>query len=148
MTSKLSAQELFEIKDAFLKLDLNGNGKISKPELRKAISKKRPDEEVNLIMRLMDVDSNETIDLQEYTKMIAIVDYHKKPENEHFRQMFRSLDKNKDGYISPEEVRCLWNIFANNIDVPSLDKVDDIMAKMDSNKDGKIVYEEFLKHIN
>ena len=80
--------------------------------------------------------------------MIAIVDYHKKPENEHFRQMFRSLDKNKDGYISPEEVRCLWNIFANNIDVPSLDKVDDIMAKLDSNKDGKIVYDEFLKHIN
>ena len=148
MTSKLSAQELFEIKDAFLKLDLNRNGKISKPELRKAISKKRPDEEVDLIMRLMDFDSNETIDLQEYTKMIVIVDYHKKPENEHFRQMFRSLDKNKDGCISQEEVRCLWNIFADNIDVPSLDKVDDIMAKMDSNKDGKIVYEEFLKQIN
>ena len=148
MTSKLSAQELFEIKETFSDLDSNGNGKISKPELRKAISKKRPDEEVDLIMRLMDFDNNETIDLQEYTKMIAIVDYHKKPENEHFRQMFRSLDKDKDGYISPEEVRCLWNIFANNIDVPSLDKVDDIMAKMDSNTDGKIVYDEFLKHIS
>ena len=148
MTSKLSAQELFEIKKTFSDLDSNGNGKISRPELRKAICKKRPDEEVDLIIRLIDFDSNETIDLQEYTKMIAIVDYHKKPENEHFRQMFRSLDKNKDGYISPEEVRCLWNIFADNIDVPSLDKVDDIMAKMDSNKDGKIVYEEFLKHIN
>ena len=148
MTSKLSAQELFEIKQTFSDFDSNGNGKISKPELRKALSKKRPDEEVDLIMRLMDSDSNETVDLQEYTKMIAIVDYHKKPENGHFRQMFRSLDKNKDGCISPEEVRCLWNIFADNIDVPSLDKVDDIMAKMDTNKDGKIVYDEFMKHIN
>ena len=62
--------------------------------------------------------------------------------------MFRSLDENKDGFISPKEVRSLWNIFANNIDVPSLDKVDDIMTKMDCNKDGKIVYEEFVKHIS
>ena len=148
MTSKLTALELSEISQTFAELDINGNGKISKQELRRAMSKKRPDEEVDLIMRLMDFDNNENIDLQEYAKMIGIFDYHQKPENEHFKQMFRSLDENKDGFISPQEVRSLWNIFANNIDIPSLDKVDDIMTKMDCNKDGKIVYEEFVKHIS
>ena len=148
MASKLTAQESFEIKETFCQYDCNGSGKISKTELRQAMSKKRPDEEVDLIMRLMDFDNDKKIDLSEYTKMMAVVEYQKKPETEHFKQMFRSLDENKDGFISPDEVRSLWNIFANNIDVPSLDKVDDIMEKMDTNKDGKIVYDEFVKLID
>ena len=36
--------------------------------------------------------------------------------------------------------------FADNIDVPSLDKLDEVMAKMDVDKDRKIMYDEFIKH--
>ena len=148
MASKLTSDELAEIKQTFSKLDKNNNGQISAVEVREAISMKRGDEEVNMIMRLLDFDQDEKISFSEYMKMIAVIDYKKTPDATQFKQMFRSLDKNDDGYISPEELKLLWNIFTDNIDVPALDEVNDIMKTLDSNKDGKIVYEELVNRLD
>ncbi len=109
--------------------------------------KKHSDEEVDLIMRLMDMDKSGTIKLPEYTKMLGVLEYKQTPNAEHMKQMFSSLDKDKSGCISEEEIKSLWNLFANNVD-SELDDVEDIMKKMDSNKDGKIDYKEFVKKLN
>jgi Ca2+-binding EF-hand superfamily protein len=148
MASKLTPEEFVEIKQSFSKIDSDGNGQISRQELREAISKKRGNEEVDLIMRLMDFDQDEKIDFSEYMKMIAVTDYKKTPHGEQFKQMFRSLDKDGDGIISADELKSLWNIFSNNVDIPGLDEVEDIMKTLDSNKDGKVEYEELVNKLH
>ena len=147
MASKLSGKEFEEIRDTFSKIDSDKSGLISRSELRTFLSENRSDEEIEYVMRLMDHDYDGSIDFPEYMKIIAVLDYKKAPHQYHFRQMFKALDKNKDGVISSQEVKSLWSLFTDHVDMPDLEEIEDIMQELDANKDGKISYEEFVAKI-
>ena len=148
MATKLTGKEFIEIKDGFNNIDSNKSGQISRTELRAAISQKRSNKEVDFIMRLMDKDQDDQIDFSEYMNIIAVLDYKKTPHAAQIKQMFRSLDEDNDGFVGAEEIKSLWNIFTDNIDIPKLDEIEDIMKALDSNKDGRIEYAEFAKKVN
>ena len=147
MASKLSGKEFEEIRDTFYKMDSDKNGLVTRSELRNFFCAKRSDEEVDYIMRLMDHDSDDSIDFPECLKIVAVLDYKKTPHEYHFRQMFKALDKDNDGVISAAEVKSLWRIFTENVDMPDLEVIEDIVNYLDKNKDGKISYDEFVATI-
>lgn len=53
-----------------------------------------------------------------------------------------TLDKDKNGFIDVTELR---NIMTTVGEVLTEDEVDEMIAYMDTNKDGKILYENFVK---
>ena len=148
MASKLTGDEFDEIKTAFSKIDSNNNGKITREEFREFLSAKRSDEEVDYIMRLMDIDRSDSVEFPEYMKIVAVLDYKKPPHAFHVKQMFRALDRDGNGFLSSNEVRSLWDMFIGSVDMPDLEEVEDVMRKLDANKDGKIEYEEFVAKLD
>lgn len=61
-----------EIKEAFLTFDLNGNGYIGAPEIRfvlEAMGEEVTDEEVDEMIRMLDVDGDGEVNFKEFYKM-------------------------------------------------------------------------------
>ena len=147
MADQLSGDEFLEIREAFNALDPDNNGVICLSELRAAMSKKRSNEEISFIMRLMDNNNSGTIEFQEYMKMVAVLEYKKPPYEYHIKQMFKALDQNGDGLISLEEIKSLWNTLLDQVDIPSLNELseEDAMNTLDANQDKKVDYEEFVE---
>ena len=146
MADQLSGEEFLEIKEAFNALDPDNNGMISLIELSDAMSKKRSNEEIAFIMRLMDTNNSDTIEFPEYMKMVAVLDYKKPPHEYHIKQMFKALDQNGDGLLSLEEIKSLWTVLLDKVDIPALDELsgEDAMNALDANQDKKVDYEEFV----
>ena len=146
MADQLSGEEFLEIREAFNALDTDNNGMISLSELKDAMSKKRSNEEISFIMRLMDINNSSTIEFQEYMKMVAVLEYKKPPHEYHIRQMFKALDQNGDGLISLEEIKSLWTTLLDHLDIPTLNELseEDAMQALDANQDKKVDYEEFV----
>nr|AHW46386.1 MSP [Paramecium caudatum] len=64
-------------------------------------------------------------------------------ETEQLTQTFSSMDKNKDGQLSKEEMYAAYTqVFNDELKAKHL--VDEIFQKVDSNNSGKISYTEFL----
>ena len=148
MASKLTGEEFEEIRNTFSQIDSNNNGQITRSEFREFLSAKRSDEEIDYIMRLMDMDSSDSVEFPEYLKIIAVLDYKKPPHEYHITQMFRALDKDGNGVLSPDEVTSLWSIFTDVVDMPGLEEIEDLMQTLDTNKDGKIEYGEFITKLD
>ncbi|KAI7810086.1 solute carrier family 25 member 24, like isoform X2 [Triplophysa rosa] len=60
---------------------------------------------------------------------------------DHFRSLFDKLVKNKDGFISVEELHSEMRRIGV---VPICEKAQAILSKYDQNKDGRLSYQEFL----
>ncbi|XP_016368774.1 calcium-binding mitochondrial carrier protein SCaMC-1-B-like [Sinocyclocheilus rhinocerous] len=60
---------------------------------------------------------------------------------DHFRGLFDKLDKNKDGFISTEELQSEMRRIGVE---PVCEKVQAIMSSYDQNEDGRLSYQEFL----
>ena len=74
----------------------------------------------------------------------------KMSEEEQIRQLFRAADKNKDGVLSPEELKKLWNLAPSDETTKKLteNEMDDMISSIDTNEDGRIDYEEFLRMLS
>ncbi|XP_033749099.1 neo-calmodulin-like [Pecten maximus] len=128
-----------EIIASFEMIDDNSDGRISKVELIKGVELlgMNPTEEYpQVMMGLADLDGDGFIDFEEYKNMIR----HNYIETD-FDSAFRNIDKNKDGYLSVDELRS-----ALTYQAPPETKlnVELCMEEGDVNKDGKIDYTEFV----
>ncbi|KAK8654568.1 hypothetical protein V6N13_128527 [Hibiscus sabdariffa] len=61
--------------------------------------------------------------------------------NEHFRRAFMFFDKDGGGYIELDELRDALADESRETDVNAL---NDIMREVDTDKDGRICYDEFV----
>ncbi|KAJ8492692.1 hypothetical protein OPV22_014413 [Ensete ventricosum] len=137
----LSMEEVADIKDMFDKLDINKNGQLTLEDLKYGLHKlghQMADEDVKILMEAADIDGNGTLD---YGEFVAISIHLRKIGNdEHLHKAFQYFDKNKSGYIEIEELRdCLADDLGPNHE----EVINAIICDVDTNKDGKISYEEF-----
>ncbi|KAH7512471.1 calcium-dependent protein kinase 32 [Ziziphus jujuba] len=138
----LSVEEVAGIKEGFKLMDTNNNGKINLEELRIGLHKlghQIPESDARILMEAGDVDKDGHLD---YGEFVAISMHLRKMGNddEHLHKAFEFLDQNKTGYIEIEELR---HALADEIYDNGEEVINAIMHDVDTDKDGRISYEEF-----
>ncbi|KAJ8645172.1 hypothetical protein MRB53_006920 [Persea americana] len=137
----LSVEEVAGIKELFGKMDINNKGRITLKELKDGLQKigqHLPDPDLQILMEAADVDGDGTLD---YGEFVAVSIHLKKIGNdEHLRRAFSYFDKNKSGYIEIEELR---DSLADDLGSNYEEVIDSIIRDVDTDKDGRISYEEF-----
>ncbi|KAG4402373.1 hypothetical protein AAZX31_02G172200 [Glycine max] len=137
----LSLEEAAGIKEGFQLMDTSNKGKISVDELRVGLHKlghQIPDGDIQILMDAGDVDNDGYID---YGEFVAISIHLRKIDNdEHLHKAFQFFDENQSGYIEIEE---LHNVLADEIETNSEEVINAIIHDVDTDKDGRISYEEF-----
>ncbi|CAG9317745.1 unnamed protein product [Blepharisma stoltei] len=136
-----SAEEISKLKEVFIAIDTNGDGKISKDELRNkclSIMKESGTEgEVDKIMNEVDTDKNGFIDYNEFLR--AALDKRLMNSRENLAAAFNMFDKDNSGAISADELR---SVLGEGLD--TTDNVwTEILDEADSNGNGEIDIKEF-----
>ncbi|KAK9289737.1 hypothetical protein L1049_007896 [Liquidambar formosana] len=141
MAEFLSVEEVAGIKEGFQLMDTGNKGKINIDELRVGLHKlghQIPDADLQILMEAGDVDGDGSLD---YGEFVAIsVHLRKMGNDEHLRKAFQFFDKDQSGYIEIEELR---DALADEVDTQSEEVINAIMQDVDTDKDGRISYEEF-----
>ena len=138
-------KSLDDVKNAFKKMDRNGDGKISPQELQACGFN---DQQVKALFALGDSNNDGEIDLEEFITVMcpsasAVVSKLSKLFNtkEKAADAFKKIDVNGDGLLSKDELRSA--ALPNGTKLTSIE-VDSIFALGDANGDGEIDMEEFL----
>ncbi|KAF3572302.1 hypothetical protein F2Q69_00061595, partial [Brassica cretica] len=118
----LSSQEVEDIKEMFNKMDTDKDGIVTIEELKAELRN----------------FGKGTLD---YGEFVAVSLHLQKVANdEHLRKAFSYFDKDGNGYILPEE---LCEALKEDGGDDSVDVANDIFQEVDTDKDGRISYEEF-----
>merc|ERR1712141_371163 len=122
--SSLEMADNVELKEAFKLFDMDGDGMITKDELRKLVEKvggSMTEGEAKGLIHQADKDGNESIDFSEFSK----------------------LDVDNSGFITKDEMLTV----ITDCDHFAGDKMEEArkcIAELDVDKDGRVSYPEFL----
>ncbi|MED6130970.1 Calcium-dependent protein kinase 13 [Stylosanthes scabra] len=137
----LSNEEVEDIKDMFKKMDSDNDGIVSIEELKAGFRNfgfQLAESEVQMFIEAVDNNGKGTLD---YGEFVAVSLHLKRMANdEHLRKAFSYFDKDGNGYIEPEELR---NALMEDGD-DCTDVANDIFQEVDTDKDGRISYDEFV----
>ncbi|KAM1100631.1 hypothetical protein FF1_007058 [Malus domestica] len=137
----LSVEEVAGIKEAFQMMDAGNKGKVTIEELRSGIQQlgqNIPDPDLQILMEAADVDGDGALN---YGEFVAVTVHLKRMANdEHLHKAFSFFDQNQSGYIEIEELR---NALTDDVDTGGEEVIHAIMHDVDTDKDGRISYEEF-----
>uniref|UniRef100_A0A6N2K758 non-specific serine/threonine protein kinase n=1 Tax=Salix viminalis TaxID=40686 RepID=A0A6N2K758_SALVM len=151
----LSIEEVEDIKEMFKKMDTDNDGIVSIEELKTGLrnfGSQLAESEVQMLVEafLLDVngllvcqqvDTNEKGKL-DYGEFVAVsLHLQRMANDEHIHKAFSYFDKDGNGYIEPDELRdALMEDGADDC----TDVANDIFQEVDTDKDGRISYDEFV----
>ncbi|XP_057438677.1 calcium-dependent protein kinase 32-like [Lotus japonicus] len=137
----LTVEEAAGLREGFQGMDTANRGKINIDELRAGLLKlghQVPDADLQILMEAGDVDRDGYLN---YGEFVAIsVHLRKMGNDEHLIKAFKFFDANQSGYIEIEELR---DALSDEVETNSEEVISAIMHDVDTDKDGKISYEEF-----
>ncbi|KAI9115921.1 hypothetical protein K1719_012851 [Acacia pycnantha] len=138
----LSTEEVEDIKEMFKKMDSDNDGIVSVEELKTGFQNfgsQLAESEVQSLIETVNTNGKGTL---EYGEFVAVFLHLKRMANdEHLRKAFSYFDKDGDGYIEPDELReALTEDGADDC----TDVANDIFQEVDTDKDGRISYDEFV----
>ncbi|GJT20460.1 calcium-dependent protein kinase 8-like protein [Tanacetum coccineum] len=138
----LSVEEVAGIKETFEMIDTGNKGKINMEELRNGLQKLGQlinDADLKVLMEAVDLDRDGTFN---YGEFVAInVHLRRMVNDEHLHKAFALFDQNHNGYIEFEELRHALSDEENINGIE--DVINAVMQDVDTDKDGRISYEEF-----
>ncbi|XVE72204.1 hypothetical protein DITRI_Ditri11bG0020400 [Diplodiscus trichospermus] len=145
MASFLGSRE--EMKKVFSKFDKNGDGKISRSELKSvlsALSSAPSSDEVDRIMSEMDKDGNGYVDLDEFIAFHGtnITGDETQCGNKELKDAFDLYDLDKNGLISANELHAVLKKLGEKC---SLSDCRRMISQVDKDGDGNVNFEEFKK---
>ncbi|TQD82404.1 hypothetical protein C1H46_032046 [Malus baccata] len=137
-----SVDEVEDSKEMFKKIDTDNDGIVSIEELKSGLrnfGSQLADSDIQLLIEAVDTNGKGTLDCGEF---IAVTLHLQRMANdEHLHKAFSYFDKNSNGYIEPDELRdALMEDGADDC----TDVANDIFQEVDTDKDGRISYEEFV----
>lgn len=141
-TQMISVQEKNKLQEAFIAMDKNADGKLSREELIKGYSHIEPaaldvEKKVDEMMKNLDIDRSGYIDYSEF--IVALMDKKKMLSKENLKQAFDLFDKDGNGTLTTDEIKSILGVGKN-----MAEKVwEDVIREVDINKDGLISFEEF-----
>jgi len=139
----LSNSQVAAVKAAFKAMDKDGDGLITACELYHSLHRFDPDitkEDIQTIMLSVDANSNGVMDFDEL--LSSRINRKLTSKEERMRKIFRSLDRDGSNTLTAEEIKEV--VMSSNSGI-SLEKCKELIAEADTNKDGVIDYEEWLK---
>ncbi|KAK8471584.1 hypothetical protein PHAVU_003G261700 [Phaseolus vulgaris] len=143
LASTLNEEELADLKDQFDAIDVDKNGSISLEEMRQALAKDLPwklkEPRVLEILQAIDSNTDGLVDFSEF--VAATLHVHQLEDDSDKWQLrsqaaFEKFDIDKDGYISPEELKMHTGLRGS---------IDPLLEEADIDKDGKISLSEFRR---
>ncbi|KMS95385.1 hypothetical protein BVRB_008780 [Beta vulgaris subsp. vulgaris] len=141
MAENLSDEEIKGLKEMFNNIDTDRSGTITLEELKEGLARlgsKLTESEIKQLMDAADVDKNGTIDYKEF--ITATMHRHRLDKEENMYKTFLYFDKDGSGYITREELRQAMT----KVGMGDESTIDEILNDVDTNKDGRINYEEFV----
>ena len=139
IASQCSDDEISNLRDAFIKMDTNGDGTLTINELREGLSQTGMAGEVESIMKSMDVDGNGSVDYSEF--LAATLDKNIYLQEERLYSAFKKFDRDGSGKISASELREVLG--AQEIEQNN-EFWEELITEADVNGDGEIDFNEFL----
>ena len=139
-----------EVQQIFNKFDKNGDGKISRAELKdvlRALGSNADAAEVARIMAEIDSDGDGFIDLDEFAEFHrsdtgAEADAGAAASNKELRDAFDLYDLDKNGLISASELHAVLKRLGEKC---SLSDCSRMIRSVDADGDGSVNFEEFKK---
>lgn len=137
----LSIEEVEDIKEMFRMMDTDNDGTVSLDELKSGIQKfgsHLEESEIQMLVEAVDSNGKGTLD---YGEFVAVsLHLQRMANDEHIRKAFSYFDKDGNGYIEPEELR---EALVEDGAADVVDVANDIFQEVDTDKDGRISYDEF-----
>lgn len=142
MAWSLTAAERSQVRDAFLAMDKENKGVITMAEFREAVMSmfEISDSEVKVIFDALDMAKDDQIHYSEF--LAAMASSRLTMHSGLIQKTFKRFDVDGNGLISVEDLR---TVLGENFEG---EKVEALIAEADTDKDGKISYEEFVNYIN
>ncbi|XP_056168080.1 calmodulin-2/4-like [Syzygium oleosum] len=140
----LTKQQIDEFQEAFCLLDRDGDGCITIAELAtaiKSLDQNPTEEELQSMINEVDIDGNGTIEFGEFLNLMARKIKETEIEEE-LKEAFKVIDKDQDGYISPNELR---RVMINLGEKLTEEELEEMMREADLDGDGRLDYEEFIR---
>uniref|UniRef100_A0A674IHD9 EF-hand domain-containing protein n=1 Tax=Terrapene triunguis TaxID=2587831 RepID=A0A674IHD9_9SAUR len=144
MADQLTEGQIAEFKEAFSLFDKDGDGSITTSELgtvMRSLGQNPTEAELQDMIGELDDDGSGTVDFPEFLSMMARKMRDTDSEEE-IREAFRVFDRDKNGYISAAELR---HVMTNLGEKLTDEEVDEMIKEADSNSDGQVNYEEFVR---
>ncbi|KFP30459.1 Calmodulin, striated muscle [Colius striatus] len=142
MAEQLTERQIAEFKEAFSLFDRDGDGRISSAELGTAMrSLGRNPTEAELRDMVREADGSGSVDFGEFLALMARK-MRASDSEEGIREAFRVFDKDGNGYISAAELRHVMTKLGEKL---TDEEVDEMIKEADSNNDGQVNYEEFVR---
>ncbi|XP_069106623.1 calmodulin-like [Argopecten irradians] len=102
---------------------------------------------IDYVIKRLDADDNGTVDYEEFEDFITKSGFLQSLPDETDQEMlaaFQILDADQDGYITKEEL----TEFTSRVgDKKTEAEIQAIIRESDTNNDGRISYQEFVKHM-
>jgi Ca2+-binding EF-hand superfamily protein len=146
MASKkhVSTDEFQLLRNMFNQFDVDGDGVITRDELKKMMESihmtELSDEEIELAMQEADKNGDGSINFYEFVGVMMGVQ--KEETDEDLREAFDLFDSNKSGSIDKQEMFNLSRVLGNPL---TIDEVDRMFAKYDTDGNGEIDFAEFVE---
>lgn len=146
-THMISKQEEEKLKEIFVAIDENADGKLSREELIKGYSLIEPaakdvEAKVDEMMKNLDSDHSGAIDYSEF--IVGLMDKKKLLSESNLKQAFDLFDKDKSGTLTRDEIKSILGVGKN-----MSEKVwEEVIKEVDKNNDGLICFEEFKIMMN
>ncbi|CAJ2631499.1 unnamed protein product [Trifolium pratense] len=136
MMSILREEQISEFLEDFSHLDKNGDG-----TAMRSLGENPTLEELQIMVNEVDTDGNGTIEFGEFLNFMARKMKETEAEDE-LKEAFWVFDKDKDGYISPNELRSVLRIIGEKV---TEEELEQMIKTADLDGDGLIDYQEFVR---
>lgn len=145
----LTEEQMDDVRNLFATFDKDGKGTLTKSEAEAAIRSRNEnlsDDEMNLMMRMLDIGTSGEVTFDEFLKMAALCECGEELSEVQVKQLFRAFDIDGNGVLSADELKKIWNMASAGCAKHASDAEMDAMIKsIDINGDGQIDYDEFAK---
>merc|ERR1712187_301344 len=144
IANQLNEEQIKALRETFMQLDGNGDGKLTVNEMKEGIQKaglKEIPADLQQIMEEVDSDGSGVIDYTEF--LAATLDKKVYMAEDVCWAAFRIFDRNGDGKIDKNEISKVLN--DDGVQDAAARDLAEIMKEIDQNGDGEIDFQEFMQ---
>ena len=145
ISGPLTEQEKANAKEIFAALDQDGDGKITRDDLKQALVNagfELTDDECEAVIAMADADGSGSVTWEEFLKVVE-----KRPIKRRIqaalKKLFDAFDTDGSGFITKEDLRKLINEAGFGEEVSDAE-LTELISKVDESGDGKVSFEEFI----